>query len=371
MQPSPLFEPGTINGMTLPNRFIRSATWEGMATEKGAVTPRLIDTMVRLAEGGLGLIITGHAYVVPEGQASPFQLGIYDDALVDGLATMTDAVHGAGGRIVAQLAHAGTFAFEKATRTAPRVVSAFEGLAKTPRNELTVADIHTLTVAYAAAARRARDAGFDGIQLHSAHGYLLSQFLSPLYNRRTDDYGGPIENRMRVHLEILRAIRETVGDDVPVLVKLNCADFAEGGLTVDDSLEAAKAMATAGLDAIELSGGMLTGGKLSPSRPNINTPEKEAYFRDAARRFKTTLGIPLILVGGIRSPEVAEHLLTDGTADFFAMSRPLIREPDLINRWKSGDLKPARCISDNLCFGPGMAGKGICCVTEKREKSNQ
>lgn len=370
MPSSPLFESATIGTLTLPNRFVRSATWEGMATEKGSVTPQLIDTMVRLAEGGVGLIISGHAYVSPEGQASPFQLGIYDDALVDGLASMTAAVHAAGGRIVAQLAHAGTYALEKTTGMTPVAVSVFDGLAETPRNELTADGIGTLNKAYVAAARRARDAGFDGIQLHSAHGYLFSQFLSPLFNRRTDGYGGKIENRARVHVETIRAIREAVGEDFPLLVKLNCEDFAEGGLTVDDSIQAAMAMAAAGLDAIELSGGTITGGKLSPSRFNINTPDKEAYFRIAAKAFKERLNIPLILVGGIRSPEVAKMLLTDGTADYIAMSRPLIREPDLVNRWKSGDLRSATCISDNLCFGPGLAGKGISCVTKQREKKN-
>ncbi len=369
MTPSLLFESSTINGMTLPNRFIRSATWEGMATEKGAVTPQLTETMVRLAEGGIGLIISGHAYVSPEGQASYLQLGIYDDALVDGLASMAAAVHAAGGRIVAQLAHGGNFAFEKGIGTAPVVASAFDGLAKTPRRELTVADIQALQAAYVAAARRARDAGFDGIQLHSAHGYLFSQFLSPFYNRRTDDYGGSIDNRVRMHVETIRSIRDVVGEHFPVLVKLNCEDFAEGGLTVEDSIAAARQMVGAGLDAVELSGGTVTGGKLSPSRPNIDKPEKEAYFREAARAFKQVLDVPLILVGGIRSPEVAERLLADGTADYFAMSRPLIREPDLVNRWQTGDRRPARCTSDNRCFAPGMAGKGVYCVTEKREKT--
>lgn len=371
MIPSPLYESTTINGLTLANRFVRSATWEGMATVDGEVTPKLTETMVALAEGGVGLIVSGHAYVTKIGQASPFQMGIYDDSLIEGLAFMTAAVHEAGGRIVAQLAHAGTFALEKAIGTAPVVASAFDGLAQTPRAELSTADIAALKDAYVDAARRAKTAGFDGIQLHSAHGYLLSQFLSPWFNRRTDAYGGPVDNRMRLHVEIIRAIREAVGDDYPLLVKLNCADFAEGGLTVEESIEAASAMVSAGLDAIELSGGLLTGGKLSPSRPNINKPEKEAYFQEAARAFKKELSVPLILVGGIRSPEVAERLLADGTADYFSMSRPLIREPGLVNRWQSGDRSPARCISDNLCFRPGMMGKGVYCVTEERKEAQQ
>lgn len=366
---SPLFESTTINGMTLANRFVRSATWEGMATEDGRVTPKLIDTMVALAAGGIGLIISGHAYVAKNGQASPWQLGIYDDSLIDGLKAMTDAVHAAGGRIVAQLAHAGHFALEKAIGTPPVVVSDFDGLSQTSRTELSVAAIQDLEKTYVDAARRARSAGFDGIQLHSAHGYLLSQFLSPWFNRRSDDYGGTIDNRVRIHAEIIRAIRKTVGNDYPLLVKMNCEDFSEGGLTVAESIAAAWQMVSAGLDAIELSGGLLTGGKLSPSRPNINQSEKEAYFKDAARAFKRSLKVPLILVGGVRSIEVAEKLIDAGTADYLSISRPLIREPGLIMRWQSGDRTRAHCLSDNLCFRPGMTGKGIYCVTEERENN--
>ena len=366
---SPLFESTTINGMTLANRFVRSATWEGMATEDGRVTPKLIDTMVALAAGGIGLIISGHAYVAKNGQASPWQLGIYDDSLIDGLKAMTDAVHAAGGRIVAQLAHAGHFALEKAIGTPPVVVSDFDGLSQTSRTELSVAAIQDLEKTYVDAARRARSAGFDGIQLHSAHGYLLSQFLSPWFNRRSDDYGGTIDNRVRIHAEIIRAIRKTVGNDYPLLVKMNCEDFSEGGLTVAESIAAAGQMVSAGLDAIELSGGLLTGGKLSPSRPNINQSEKEAYFKDAARAFKRSLKVPLILVGGVRSIEVAEKLIDAGTADYLSISRPLIREPGLIMRWQSGDRTRAHCLSDNLCFRPGMTGKGIYCVTEERENN--
>ena len=149
-------------------------------------------------------------------------------------------------------------------------------------------------------------------------------------------------------------------------MKLNSEDFADGGLSVAESIAAARQMVAAGLDAVELSGGLLTGGKRSPSRPNINRPDKEAYFQEAAREFKKTLDVPLILVGGIRSPAVAERLLEEGVTDGLALSRPLIREPDLVKRWQSGDRSPARFLSDNLCFRPGMTGKGIYCVTERR-----
>ncbi|GBC63171.1 NADH:flavin oxidoreductase [Desulfonema ishimotonii] len=365
---SNLFESSQISGMTLANRFVRSATWEGMAADDGAVTPGLTDTMTDLARGGVGLIITGHAFVRPEGQAGPWQLGVYKDELVGGLREMSAAVHDCGGKIVMQLAHAGHFAAEKLTGQPPMVASDSEGLAQSPRREMTTDDIRALVTAFGTAARRAKAAGFDGVQIHSAHGYLLSQFLSPAFNRRQDEYGGHIRNRARIHLEVLRAIRKAVGDDFPVMIKMNCRDFAEGGLTLEDSLAAARMLAAAGLDAIELSGGLLTGGRLSPSRMGIKSPDREAYFREEARAFKAEISIPLILVGGMRSFEVAGQMVEEGRADYISMCRPLIREPDLIRRWKSGDRRRAECISDNQCFKPGMEGKGVYCVTRERGK---
>jgi 2,4-dienoyl-CoA reductase-like NADH-dependent reductase (Old Yellow Enzyme family) len=368
---SMLFESTQINGMEIPNRFVRSATWAGMADDDGAVNPKLIRTMVDLAEGGVGLIISGHAYVSPEGQAGPWQLGIYKDELVDGLKTMCDAIHKAGGKIVSQLAHAGHFAAKALTKQTPHVVFNFEGLSKSPRHELTKEDIQKLAAAFADAARRAKEAGFDGVQIHSAHGYLLSQFLSPAYNRRKDEYGGPIENRVRVHLEVYNAIRDAVGKDYPILVKINSEDCIENGLTLEDSVAAAKMLADAGMDAIELSGGTLSSGKLSPSRFGINKEEKEAYFKEAAAVYKKAINIPLILVGGMRSLNVAEKTIAGGTADYISMCRPFIREPDLVKRWQSGDTSPAKCKSDNMCFGPAMEGKGILCVVEEMEKNNK
>jgi 2,4-dienoyl-CoA reductase-like NADH-dependent reductase (Old Yellow Enzyme family) len=366
-----LFQPSRIKSMTLANRFVRSATWEGMATDDGAVTPKLVETMEALAQGGVGMIITGHAYVFPQGQAGPWQLGIYSDDLIDGLKTMTDAVHGKGGKIVVQLAHAGHFAAEKLTKTPPWVASAYGGLSDSPRHEVTQADISELVAAFAAAATRAKSAGFDGVQIHAAHGYLLSQFLSPVFNRRTDEYGGSIENRSRIHMEVLKAIRDAVGDDYPVLIKINCQDFQEDGLTREEALQVCKRLADNGMDAIELSGGTLTGGKLSPSRTGITSSEKEAYFKEEAAAIKREIDIPLILVGGLRSLEIANQMVEQGRADYISMCRPLIREPGLVNRWRSGDTAPAACKSDNLCFRPAMTGKGIYCVVEEREKSKE
>lgn len=363
---SKLFETTEINGMSLPNRFVRSATWEGMATDDGECTPKLIDLMAGLAKGGVGLIITSHAYVQRIGQAGPWQLGIYGDELLPGLKAMTHAVHEKGGKIVLQIAHAGFNARPKDKEQTPLAPSSTASVSEKTRKEMTVPNIQEIVEAFSQAAHRAKVAGFDGVQIHSAHGYLLSQFLSPIFNQRTDAYGGDIRNRTKALMEILQAIRKTVGQDYPVLVKMNCQDFMDNGLTLEDSLQVGEMLAEGGIDAIELSGGLLNSRMMSPSRMRINSEDKEAYFREEAKAFREKIRVPLILVGGIRSYHLAENLVEEGRADYISMCRPFIREPDLINRWKSGDRQKARCLSDNLCFGPAAAGEGIYCVPARK-----
>ncbi|MBU1234336.1 MAG: NADH:flavin oxidoreductase [Proteobacteria bacterium] len=366
---SKLFEESSINGMVLKNRFVRAATWEGLATTEGEATPELIEMMSSLARGGVGLIISSHSYVSQEGQGTPWQLGIYKDDLIRKLKEMTSAVHENGGKIIMQLAHAGEFADEQLTGRPALAVSDSDKFSKRHVKKITDEDVQRIVISYSQAAKRAKEAGFDGIEIHSAHGYLLSQFLSPAFNRRQDEYGGSIENRSRIHLMIYRAIRRLVGEDYPIFVKINCGDFIEDGMTIDDSLCIAKLFSEAGFDAIEVSGGVIGTGKLSPSRPGISSVEKEAYFKDYAFRFKKEISTPLILVGGLRSFEVADKIITEGIADYISMSRPFIREPDLINRWEKGDLRKADCKSDNLCFNPGFEGKGIYCVTREIEEN--
>ncbi len=365
---SKLFESSKINGMTLKNRFVRSATWEGMAADDGACTLKLLDTIARLSEGGVGLIITGHAYINKQGQAGERQLGIYDDRLIPGLRKMTDAVHQNGGKIIAQLAHSGLFADPSLTGYSPMAPSAIRDITQHTVQEMTLSDIQNVVESFGLAARRAQKAGFDGVQLHSAHGYLLSQFLSPFFNKRPDRYGGSIENQTTIHFEIIDAIRSYVGKDYPLFIKMNTGDFIQGGLELADALKAGILLAQHGLDAIELSGGTGLSGKLNPVRTGIRKESDEAYFKDASSLFKEHIDIPTILVGGIRSFEVAEHIVNTGIADYISMSRPFIREPDLINRWKSGDRSKAACLSDSRCFVPARTGKGIYCVMDERER---
>ncbi|OGP56456.1 MAG: NADH:flavin oxidoreductase, partial [Deltaproteobacteria bacterium RBG_13_52_11] len=274
-----LFDVTQLNSMTLKNRFVRSATAEGMATEDGVCTPRLINLMAELADGGVGLIITGHTYVAKRGQATPWQLGIYDGKLIPGLRAMVDAVHERDGRIVVQLAHSGLRANPKLTGGAPLAPSAIEGLTEVPLQEMILEDINAVVKAFGDAAERACEAGFDGIQIHAAHSYLLSQFLSPAFNHRTDAYGGSIENRARMLLEVLQGIRKMVGQNYPVLIKMNARDFLEGGLELEDSVHAGVMLQEAGIDAIEVSGGTYASGALMPIRKGISTEEDEAYFK--------------------------------------------------------------------------------------------
>ena len=368
---SKMFEAGEINGMKLSNRFVRSATWEAMATDAGECTAGLIDLMAGLAKGGVGLIISGHTYVSPQGKAGPKQLGVYKDELVAGLQEMTTAVHENGGKITMQLAHAGIIAASELTGIPPLAPSNLEGLFESAHKEMSATDIQEIVAAFAAGAERAQRAGFDGVQIHAAHGYLLSQFLSPYFNRRQDDYGGSIQNRARALLEVVRAVRSRVGDGYPVLVKMNCRDFHENGLSLDDSIRAGIMLAEEGIDAIELSGGNRLSGKLGPARVGIKSPDRETYFQKEAAAFKKDINVPLILVGGNRSFDLTERLVLEGHADYISMCRPLIREPDLINRWKAGDRSKATCASDNMCFGPARKGQGIYCVTEERQKAKK
>lgn len=365
---SRLFEQTTIKTLSLANRFVRSATWEGMAETDGTCSQGLIDLVVKLAQGGVGLIITGHAYVSREGQAGPWQMGIHSDEMLPGLTRMIDAVHREGGKIVVQLAHAGCYALSQVTQM--EAVGPSVGISeKTPNcRELSREEIGGICDAFGKAALRAQSAGFDGIQIHAAHGYLLSEFLSPFFNRRTDEYGGCLENRARIVLEVLKSIRVSVGDDYPVMIKLNSEDFVGGGLSVDEMLSVAAMLEKGGVDAVEMSGGTIyaSGDYSSMRTGDPAVPEQEVYYRDAASRFKDKFGVPLMLVGGIRSFDVAEDLIQAGVADYISLCRPLIREPALVARWRAGDHRRATCLSENACFGPLLKGEGLFCVIDRQ-----
>ena len=209
-------------------------------------------------------------------------------------------------------------------------------------------EIEDLIEAFVFSAGRAVVAGFDGVQIHGAHGYLISQFISPYTNKRDDRWGGSSENRMRFLLEVYRRVRKEVGDDYPLMIKLNSADYIEGGLTIDESSQIAKTLSQEGIDAIEVSGGMAESGNWM-IKPGIKEEKDEAYFLPNARRLREVVDVPLFLVGGLRTPGLMETLLEEGEVDMISLCRPFIREPDLVNRWKSGDRRKADCISCKGC----------------------
>lgn len=228
---------------------------------------------------------------------------------------------------------------------------------------MTVEQIQKTIEDFKLGAVRAKEAGFDGVQIHAAHGYLLSQFLSPFFNRRSDEYGGSLANRARMVLEVLRSIRAGVGERFPVLIKLNSQDFMEGGLSVEEMVEVAAMLQQEGINAIELSGGAHHFGKNMPLRLGaLELPQDEVYYRYEASRYKEKIQVPLMLVGGIRSYQVAEKIIREGLTDYVSLARSLIREPDLIHRWKSGDLRKAMCRSDNKCLFSALHGKGLSCA---------
>jgi 2,4-dienoyl-CoA reductase-like NADH-dependent reductase (Old Yellow Enzyme family) len=366
-----LFEETTINGMNLANRFVRSATWEGLANKEGSVTKRLSEMMVELAKGQVGLIISGYAFVSPEGQSNPGQMAVYEDRFLPGLHDMAAAVHSAGGKICLQLVHGGCNANSNLTGlelVGPTVVQKESRLACRSAGK---EDIATIIASFARAAGRAQEADFDAIQIHAAHGFLLSQFLSPAFNKRTDEYGGGLENRARLLLEVVGNVRGTVGPNYPVLVKLNSEDFLNCGMTRDEAIQVSIMMEKASVDAIELSGGTVASPvEFIPPRPGrLQTPEQEVFYREAARLYKQKVSIPLALVGGIRSYGVAEELVQNGLADYISVSRPLICEPWLIKRWREGDRRTSECVSDNACFAPALDGSGIYCVTMAKKRS--
>lgn len=348
-----LSKPIMLGTLQVKNRFVRSATQDFYGGADGSVSDRQVELYRELAENNIGLIISAHSYVQhPLGKASINQNAIYDDRFVPGFRRLVDTAHASGAKFVLQVSHAGrqvTPDFEH-TPVAPSAVP--DSSSKVVAREMSEEEIFSLIDAYAAAMGRAKAAGCDGVQLHIAHGYMLSSFISPYTNRRTDDWGGNADNRIRILREIMARGRKLVGEDYPVLVKLNSTDgpTGEGYLSLEDVVYTAKALENWGVNAIEVSGGIRENRGVM-SRPGVMKPEQEAYFAAAAKAVKAAVSIPVILVGGLRSLAVMEDVVAGGTADMVALSRPLVKEPDLVTRLLNGQAKAA-CVSCNACFNP-------------------
>jgi 2,4-dienoyl-CoA reductase-like NADH-dependent reductase (Old Yellow Enzyme family) len=372
-----VFSQARIADLTVKNRLIRSATYESLMTTEGRVTPELLTLYRGLADGGIGTIITGAMAVARQGKGYEHQICIYDDSFIPDIAQLAEVVHasGSGCMILAQLFHAGRQVLESATVAEPVGPSVVHSpVLRKQARELTVEEIESIVDCFVHAIARVKTAGYDGVQLHAAHGYLLSSFLSPFTNRRHDRYGGSIENRVTIVREIVARARERVGD-FPILIKMNCTDHMLGGIDTETFPETAGQVAALGVDAIEVSGGMwdcldrsetelgFLPVPIPESRTRINSPEKQSYFVPDAERL--SVGVPVIVVGGHRNIEHLEEILNRGKIDFLALSRPLICEPDLPARWLEGrGREVADCVSCNSCVVE-VGSKPVKCVLKQ------
>ncbi len=358
-----IFKAITIGGLELKNRFIRSATWDATADETGMVTDKSVELYRRLGEGGIGLVVSGFAFVSPLGQAVPAQYGIHTDEMIPGLRRMVKAAKNDGTKVAVQLVHSGINSGYLGDQGIESLALSSIPEINRPHREMKEDDIEGIIGDFITAAVRAREVGFDAIQLHGAHGYLMSQAESPLFNQRTDWWGGSPENRRRFHLEVIRRIRKAIGVDFPLLIKFGVMDDREGGLTLDEGIETARQMAAAGINAIEISAGI--GQSIRTAREG--DPELTP-FRERASKVKHEISIPVIVVSGIRTLETVEDIVESGDADMISMSRPFIREPGLVARWQRGEQVPAKCISCNRCMRIVRLGEPLECNQERSLK---
>ncbi len=373
-RPTAVFAPSRLGPLTLKNRIIKAATFEG-AAPRGEVTEELIDFHRRVAAGGAAMTTVAYLAVSPEGRTDRHCVLLREPAL-PGLRKLTDTVHAAGAAVSAQIGHAGPVANSRSNGSPS--LSASRRLS--PNGAITRAvsdaDITRITDDYRRAAALAVDAGFDCLEVHLGHNYLLSAFLSPKLNRRTDRWGGSLDNRSRFPRQVVSAVREAVGNRVAVTAKLNMADGVPGGFWLDESIEFARMLEADGtLDAIELTGGSSLSNPMylfrgeaprrdfgatlpAPLRLGFRAfgrwflreyPFEEAFFLPYARQFRGALSLPLILLGGLNRLETVEGALAEGF-EFVAMARALLREPDLVSRWEQGSAREGLCIHCNRCM---------------------
>jgi 2,4-dienoyl-CoA reductase-like NADH-dependent reductase (Old Yellow Enzyme family) len=397
-----LFTPLRIGPVTIRNRIAKSAMAEGRCDAEGSPLPSLVRLYERWAQGGVGLSFTGMAHVRKGYSFTGGEIGLYDDSLVSPLRELTASVHRHDGRIFAQVCWAPPQLPRRKARalgaTAPS--SGFNKTNLLFDRALTDREIVSIVEDFGSAARRAREAGFDGIQLHGAHGYLISRMLSPKHNRRTDRWGGDFDRRLAFARAVVDACRRAVGADYPIAVKLNVHDGEPGGMDIDTGVRIAQALAAWGVDAIEVSAGTgdvgfgcypnkgglpIASGKkyvhanfpaLRALGPVVDLVLRavgrrvgfpgEAYFEPWARRVAEAVAIPVLCVGGIRSLGVAERIVRDTPIAMVSLARPLVREPDLPNRWRDGRTRVAACTSCNECFTHIGLGMPLSCRARVR-----
>jgi 2,4-dienoyl-CoA reductase-like NADH-dependent reductase (Old Yellow Enzyme family) len=384
------FTPYRLGPLELRNRIVKCGTNEGLS-RGGLMTDALLDWHREFAAGGVAMTTLAYCSVSADGRTFRDQLWMRDEAL-PGLRRFTDAIHAEGARAAIQLGHAGWFATPSVIRAAPLGPSrTFSPRGLCFSRAATDADLDRVEREFAAAARSAVDAGFDGIEVHIGHGYLLAQFLSPYNNRRRDEYGGSIENRARFPRRVLRAVREAVGDRAAIWAKLNMEDGFRGGMTLDEGVDVARGIEADGsVDALQLTGGhttrspfflmrgtvplrdMIANEKMAATRFGMRLfgpllirpfPFEEAFFRASALRFRAALRLPLMLLGGINRLDTMERAIDEGF-DLLALGRALIRDPDLVRRMQAGELSASRCIPCNQCVVEMERGGTRCVLRE-------
>ena len=353
-----IFEPIKFNTLELPNRIVMSPMVTHYATDNGTVTQRVIDYYAARAAGGVGLI-TVEATFVDLKSLEHHMLGIYDDKMVPGLKKLVDAIHNAGGRCSIQLIHKGRLAVSKTTTMRTVSASAEPDMGETPR-ALTIPEIHDLVEKFGQAARRAKEAGFDAVEMHMAHGYIINQFLSPYSNHRTDEYGGSLENRARFALEIVRRVRQEVGPDFPITAKINSTEHVVNGIEVEDWKTVLPLLEAAGINAVNVSGGIAETTHFMTAPMNVD----RAFNVERAKQIKSYATVPVGVVGRIPDIRLAEQILESGAVDFITMGRATIADPEIVNKAKEGryeDIRP--CINCNQgCIGRVDLWGDVCCL---------
>ena len=325
-----IFEPVKMNQIELKNRLIRSATWEGIASPDGSVTEEAYEIYEELAKGGVGAIITGFTSVALHDHYFGGMMRLCDDALIPQYKKLTDLIHAEDCPVLTQLALGAYYRKESGRYM------------QVEPDEMTPDEIHLVITQFIDAAIRAEKAGFDGVQIHAAHFFFLSRFISSAVNHRTDDWGGSTEKRSRILLEIMEGIRR-VAPGLHITVKINSDDFTYGGITVRESLAICRLLDQAGIDSIEVSG---NGTSVGGIRAHIN----EGYFVPAASEIAGAVSCPVIAVGGFRSQDVMEKVLNSTEIELISLSRPLLREPDLPDKMKADAGTISKCISCNACY---------------------
>jgi len=360
-----LFAPGRIGTLETPNRIVFAATSSELADEHGFVGDDLVEYYAERARGGAGLIVIEATYVEQEGKRLHHNAMLHDDCFIVGLRKVVEAAHAEGAKIAIQLNHGGRESIPHVSGSIPLapspIASQFTGVgdAVVPK-ELTVAEIDRIVERFVEAARRSRDAGFDAVELHGAHGYLIGEFLSPDSNKREDEYGGSVQRRAFFCVRLIEAIKARLGDAFPVIVRMNGRDHVKHGLELDDAIEMAVLFEAAGADSISVSGGV------HASRPYMVVPgmsvDRGCYvsYGDAIRQ---RVSIPVMVVGRINTPELAEKILDDGLADYICLSRALIADPYFPAKAQSGFADTiAPCIACNECIATVHRHKGLACT---------